>query len=75
MMNDVRVDLAERDELPALSFITVIVAGAPGFEPAQERSAIALDVGADVVFGEPEIEITFGVGARESPSARGEAVD
>src|ERR1700723_1491119 len=74
-MNDVRVDLAEGDELPALSFIAVMVAGARGFESAQERCAVALDCGAGIVFGEAEIEITFGVGPRESPGARGKAVD
>src|ERR1700733_12357386 len=74
-MNGVSADLAEGDQRPGQRFIAVLVAGARGFESAQERCAVALDCGAGIVFGEAEIEITFGVGPRESPGARGKAVD
>src|SRR5580700_8590967 len=73
-MNDVRVDLAERDELPAL-IITVIIADACGFESAQKRGAIALDCGAGIVFGEAEIQLSLAVGAGESSGARRKAVE
>src|ERR1700722_11444660 len=77
--NDVGVNLAEGDEFPALNFlavlITLFVAGARGFESAQEGGAIAVNGDLGVVFGEAEVQISFGVGAGESAGARGEAVD
>src|SRR5436305_14303587 len=43
-------------------------------QSSQEGSAIALDGRARILFGEPQVEVTFAVGARIASDSRGESM-
>ena len=43
-------------------------------QSSQEGSAIALDRRARILFGEPQVEVTFAVGARIASDSRGESM-
>src|SRR5690242_2061662 len=67
-VNDIRVDLADSDQGPALSLCD----RASGFK---KKRAIALDTLSQIVFGEPKIKRWAAVGRAGASGARAESVD
>ena len=81
-MDDVGMNLAQRDQWPALGvrlsrgcswdFLSFAAERA---DFMQKRGAVSLDRGFRILFGESEIEVSIPIGARESARASGKSVD
>jgi hypothetical protein len=59
---------------PRAAVPTWVFSSANGSDLWQKRSAVALDGGVEIVFGETEIEIAFAVGPGESAHSRGKTM-